>query len=435
MAGMAATVFDPAEAPSPGGAHFESLRASWDRFRAWDAGHRPWTDGSLVAILLAACLLFTPSEGDGAARVLLQVALVVPLAWRRRAPTVVFAVVVGIAFVQWLTSVPLPADLALLVALFTLAVHAPPARALFGAGVLGIGVLLASFRWTPVGDTVLASIVFLSGMVAAALFVGLTLRTWRAYLDALVERANRLELERDQRARLAAAAERTRIAREMHDVVAHSVSIMVALADGARVANGADPAGAAEAMGEVSAVGRMALSDMRNLLGVLRDQGAGSGRAPQPDLSGLPALIEGVRSTGLAVELVERGRRFEVPPGIGLTVYRLVQESLTNVLKHAGRVSKAVVTVEFERPCLAVRVRDDGTGGPPAPLDRTATDRAVHTGAGATGGSTGARATGHGLRGMEERAAVCGGTLTAGPHPDGGWEVEARMRVEGALVG
>ena len=408
---MAATALDAVAPDAPGAGHFEAIRASWDRFRVWDADHRLWSDAALVAVLLAGCLLFQPSEGGrGVLDAMLQVALVLPLLWRRRAPSAVFAVMATVAFVQWLVAVPLPADVALLVALFTLALHDTPARALAGAGVLEVGVVMASFRWTPVGDTVFASIVFLSGMVAASLFVALTLRTWRAYMDALVERANRLELERDQRARLAAAAERSRIAREMHDVVAHNVSIMVSLAEGARAASASDPAVAAEAMGEVSSTGRMALADMRNLLGVLRDRAEPTGRAPQPDLAGLPALIDGVRSTGIAVELEERGVPFELPPGVELTVYRLVQESLTNVLKHADRVSNVVVALEFARPGIALRVRDDGAAaGPVSP--------------------------GHGLRGMRERAAVCGGTLKAGPHPGGGWEVEASLRVVGARAG
>lgn len=395
----------------PDAVHFEAVRASWDRFRIWDAGHRLWSDGALVVALLLGCLFFPRSDGgDPVVNALLQVGLVLPLLWRRTAPSKVFAVVAGVAFVQWLVTVPLPADLALLVALFTLAVHDTPMRALAGAGVLEIGVVLASVRWTPVGDTALASTVLLSGMVAAALFVGLTLRTWRAYMDALVERANRLELERDQRAELAAAAERSRIAREMHDVVAHNVSIMVALADGARVAAGGDPAGAAEAMGEVSATGRMALADMRSLLGVLRDRDEPTGRTPQPDLARLPALLEGVRATGITVEFAERGTRFAVPPGVGLTVYRLVQESLTNVVKHAPGVSRVRVTLAFDQPTVEVAVRDDGADvGPSSP--------------------------GHGVRGMRERAAACGGTLRAGPHPGGGWEVVARVRAEGTVVG
>jgi signal transduction histidine kinase len=408
---MAVTALDPAASDAPATGHFESIRASWDRFRAWDSDHRLWTDGALAAVLLIGCLLFNRSfGGNHAVNALLQIGLVLPLVWRRRAPSAVFAVLATVAFVQWLVAVPLPADLALLVALFTLAVHATPVRALVGAGILEGGVLMATFRWRPVGDTAFASIVFLSGMVAAALFVGLTLRTWRAYMDTLVERANRLELERDQRARLAAAAERSRIAREMHDVVAHNVSIMVTLAEGARAATGSNPAGAAEAMGEVSSTGRLALADMRSLLGVLHDQGERADLAPQPDLSTLPTLIDGVQSTGIAVELDQRGARFEVPPGIGLTVYRMVQESLTNVLKHGDGVSQAVVTLGYEYPYIALSVRDDGA--------------VARSGVG-----------GHGLRGMRERAAVCGGRLTAGPHPDGGWEVCSRLRVDGSRPG
>jgi signal transduction histidine kinase len=408
---MAVTALDPTVPDVPGAGHFESIRASWDRFREWDSDHRLWTDSLAATVLLVGCLLFSRSVGGNhTVNAVLQFALVLPLAWRRRAPSAVFAVVATVALVQWLVAVPLPADLALLVALFTLAVHATPVRALAGAGIVEVGVFMATFRWQPVGDTSFASIVFLSGMVAAALFVGLTLRTWRAYMDTLVERANRLELERDQRARLAAAAERSRIAREMHDVVAHNVSIMVTLAEGARAATGSDPLGAAEAMGEVSSTGRLALADMRSLLGVLHAQGERTDLAPQPDLSALPTLIEGVRSTGIAVQLDQRGQRFEAPPGVGLSLYRMVQESLTNVLKHGDRVSKAVVALDYEYPFIGLKVRDDGVAARPG-------------------------RGGHGLRGMQERAAVCGGSLTAGPLPGGGWEVATRVRVDGSRPG
>ncbi len=395
----------------PGAGHFEYLRASWDRLRAWDAHHRLWTDAVLAVALLAACLLFPRSYGGShATNTVLQVLLVVPLVWRRRAPSAVFAVVAVVAFVQLIVAVALPADLALLVAVFTLAVHDTPVRASLGAGVVEVGVLMASVRWTPVKDAPLASVVFLSGMVAASLFVGLTLRTWRAYMDALVERANRLELERDQKALLAAAAERSRIAREMHDVVAHNVSIMVTLAEGARAAANSDPTGAAEAMAEVSATGRVALTDMRNLLGVLHTQGEQAERAPQPDLSGLSELVDGIRSTGIDVVLDERGEPFEVPASVGLSIYRVVQESLTNVLKHGEGVSNVVVTLDYECPSIGLNVRNDG-------------------------GPAGRASGGHGLRGMQERAAVCGGTLSAGPRPGGGWEVATRVHVGGARVG
>ena len=329
---MAATALDAVAPDAPGAGHFEAIRASWDRFRVWDADHRLWSDAALVAVLLAGCLLFQPSEGGrGVLDAMLQVALVLPLLWRRRAPAGVFAVMATVAFVQWLVAVPLPADVALLIALFTLALHDTPARALAGAGVLEVGVVMASFRWTPVGDTVFASIVSLSGMVAASLFVALTLRTWRAYLDALVERANRLELERDQRARLAAAAERSRIAREMHDVVAHNVSIMVTLAEGARAASPSDPAVAAEAMGEVSSTGRMALADMRNLLGVLRDRAEPDRTRPaaRPRRSARPDRRRPVdrhrrraRGARRALRAAARRGAHRLPPGAGVAHQR-----------------------------------------------------------------------------------------------------------------
>jgi signal transduction histidine kinase len=332
------------------------------------------------------------------------VALIVPLIWRRREPSLVFSVIAVVAFVQWLIAVPLPADVALLIALFTLAVHAAPSRALLGATVLMVGVIMASVRWVPAGDLT-KSLVFLTGLVTAALFVGLALRTWRSYMDSLVERTKRLEFERDQQARLAAAAERSRIAREMHDVVAHNVSIMVTLADGALATADAHPGKAKEAMADVSATGRLALTDMRQLLGVLRTDNLVPEREPQPQLSGLPRLIQGVRATGLDIQFSEVGTPFNVPPGLELTIFRIVQESLTNILKHTQRASNAQVSLSFDRPFVDVCIRDDG--------------RLVVT-----------RPEGHGLSGMRERAALCGGTLAAGPQEGGGWEVMARLRAD-----
>jgi signal transduction histidine kinase len=395
--------------------HLESLRAGWDRLHTWDKTHGVWSDVLVAVVVLLFCLAFP--EGFGAHRpvdALLQLALVVPLVWRRRAPMAVFLVVAVVALTQWLVGVPAPGDAALLVALFTVAVHDVPARALTAAGVLEVGVVMASVRWAPAGD-VARSIVFLSGMVVAALFAGFTLRTWRDHLDAVVERATRLEAERDQQAQLAAAAERARIAREMHDVVAHNISIMVTLADGAHAVALSNPARAGEAMAEVSATGRMALTDMRHMLGVLRADATGAGRAPQPDLSGLPGLLDRVRGTGLEVELEERGKRFDVPPGVGLTVYRIIQESLTNVLKHAEEPSAAHVELAFRSPYIDLSVRDDGRWRNGVPVELGLDE-------------------GHGLSGMRERAAVYGGELHAGPGGEGGWQVTSRIRVDGAAA-
>lgn len=391
--------------PNAGEWHPDRLRVWWERIRSWDDGHQRWTDVGLAAFLLVVSAAIPRRYGiDRLESVFFQIALIVPLIWRRRAPTTVFLVISAVAFVQWLTVVPLPADMALLVALFTLAVHAPLTRAIAGAAVLMAGVIMASIRWGPAGDLI-KSLVFLTGLVVAALFVGLALRTWHSYMDSLVERANRLEFERDQQAKLAAVAERSRIAREMHDVVAHNVSIMVALADGALASADAHPGRAKEAMADVSATGRLALTDMRQLLGVLRTDDLAADREPQPQLAGLPRLIQGVRATGLDIEFKEVGAQFDVAPGMELTVFRIVQESLTNVLKHAVDPSSVQVTLDFDRPFVGVRIRDDGRSTVPS-------------------------SRGHGLCGMQERAALSGGVLIAGPQPDGGWEVSARVRAD-----
>jgi signal transduction histidine kinase len=389
-----------------GDGHLETIRLTWDRFRAWDDNHRMVSDAGIVLVVAGACFVaFSPRFWfHRPSDIVLQLALIVPLAWRRRSPSVVFCCIAAVAFVQWLVTMPLPADVALLIALFTLAVHATLQRALLGTAVLEVGAVLAAVRWAPAGD-VAKSLLFLTGLVAAALFIGITMRTLRAYTDSLVERAKRLEFERDQQAQIASAAERSRIAREMHDVVAHNVAIMVTLADGARTVAASDPARAQEAMGEVSEAGRIALADMRHLLGVLRTGNESVGRSPQPQLSDLPQLIQGVRATGLEIDVAERGQAFEVPAGAGLTVYRIVQESLTNVVKHASEASMVKIDLMFDAPLVTVSIRDDG---------HIVTQCAK----------------GHGLDGMRERAALYGGELTAGPGAGGGWEVTAKVRAE-----
>jgi signal transduction histidine kinase len=390
--------------PVSGDWHLDVIRAWWDRLRAWDDQHQLWSDAGVAALLLVFSSVLPRFGVQRLEHVAFQVALILPLIWRRRAPTVVFSVIAVVAFVQWLVTDPLPADVALLVALFTLAVHAPPRRALLGTAVLMAGVIMASVRWAPAGD-VIKSFVFLTGLVVAALFTGIALRTWRSYLDAVMVRTRQLESDRDQQAKLAAVAERSRIAREMHDVVAHNVSIMVTLADGALATADGHPDQAKEAMADVSATGRQALNDMRHLLGILRTDEDGVDRQPQPQLSGLPRLIEGVSATGLKVEFKEEGSSFELPAGVQLTIYRIVQESLTNILKHADAPTASQVTLTFDAPFVDVCVCNDGE-------------------------VVDARPEGHGIGGMRERATISGGVLVAGPKLDGGWEVEARVRVD-----
>ncbi len=267
----------------------------------------------------------------------------------------------------------------------------------------------------------------------------MVVRALRSQLDWLAERAERLERERDQQASLAAATERARIAREMHDVVSHNIQVMVTLADAASSAQASDPARAAEAIHEVSSTGRQALTDMRRMLGVLREEptavvghgdgGAanGNGRppfAPQPGLRELDALVDRVRGTGLDVSVERTGAPFEVSGAAGLTVYRIVQEALTNALKHAEQPASVEVRLAFDDPDVSVWITDDGRAKVAVPASPSGNGWANGNGNGRDGAAGG----GHGLAGMAERAGAFGGTLSAGPRPTGGWEVAATLR-------
>ena len=269
---------------------------------------------------------------------------------------------------------------------------------------------MASLRWGLAGSW-LRSLVFLSGLVAAAVLLGANLRSRRARLAALTERAERLERERDQQSLIAAAAERTRIAREMHDVIAHSLAVIISLADGAAAKLHGDPERAAAAIRNVSDIGRQALGDTRRLLGVLRADAAPGGLAPQPGVAQVEGLLEQVRATGLGASLSIEGRQRPLPPGTELAVYRIVQEATTNSLKHAVGATRLAVALDYGTDELTISVTDDGHG-----LSLAAAGHAAHL------------VGGHGLAGMRERAAVYDGTVVAGPSPIG-WVVRATLRV------
>jgi signal transduction histidine kinase len=251
--------------------------------------------------------------------------------------------------------------------------------------------------------------------VGSILFAGPSLIAWvfgdsmryrRAYYTNLEDRAARLEAERDAQAQIAAAAERARIARELHDVVAHNVSVMVVQADGASYALGSDPDRARQALAAISATGRQALAEMRRMLGVLRrnEDGTEPGRAPLPGIGQLGELLEQTRATGLAVSFTVEGVPQPLPDGAALAAYRIVQESLTNTRKHGGPRATAEVTLRYLEDALLLRITDDGRGA-----------AAVSDGAG------------HGLTGMRERVAVYGGWVQAGPCPSGGYHVAALL--------
>jgi len=345
-------------------------------------GHRSW--GYLFDVLLSLALLA-----------------------RRRHPLLVFLAVSMVGMGEWLADTPVSANVALLVALYSVGAHPVSRRASVlpvVALVTEIGVVSAALRWAP-PNHLLAALLLLTGTALGSLILGVYVRTRRDYLTARLERVRTAERDRDQRALLAAAEERRRIARELHDIIAHSVAVMVALSDGAAATALRDPDAAREASQQASAAGRQALGEMHRLLGVLRD-GDPDEFAPQPSLAELDALLRSVRAAGLRVELVEIGTRPPLPASAQLAVYRLVQESLTNVVKHGDGVSRVIVTLRYSAAGVDLTVDDDGR---------------VH-GSRKTG-----EPAGHGLVGMQERVAAVAGTLQAGPRADGGWRVSALL--------
>lgn len=240
-------------------------------------------------------------------------------------------------------------------------------------------------------------------------------RVRRAYLMELEDRAARLERERDAQAKVAVAAERARIARELHDVVAHNVSVMIVQADGAAYVLDNSPQQAKEALSTIASTGRQALVEMRRLLGVLRTADSAEEYMPQPGVEELPELLEQVRTAGLPVAFSSSGEARELPRGVELTVYRIVQEALTNVRKHGGPDVRANVAVDFRDRELEVLIEDDGRG---------TTDEQL-----STGGTDG---LGHGLIGMRERVGMVSGSLDVGPRPGGGFRIRAVMPLKTA---
>ena len=320
----------------------------------------------MLLALSTVWLVGSPFAGPRATVV--QTVLVAAVAARRAWPSGIFLLVCAVAFGQWLLGFPLIGDGALLIALYTVAAHQSRIRTLLAAGLLEAGAIMATLKWEPAGTT-LRSLLFLSATVVAALFAGLAAASGSRYLAWMDERARRLAVERDQQATIAAAAERTRIARELHDIVSHSLSVVITLADAAAVVSRSDPG--REAITEASEAGRRALSDMRAMLGVLRTDDPPAGPAPLPGVSQLGALTERVRATGLAVELGTEGTPFPLGAAAELTVYRIVQEALTNTIRHAG-ARHAWVTIRYDAPRVVVRVTDDGTAAAPAGIRVTA---------------------------------------------------------------
>ena len=384
---------------------------------------RPWLWDTAVVVLAAAAAppdLLAHSTGHPMSRpvgdglpigvvLVLAAVLVVPLWWRRRAPALVFVITVPVCLVLWSLGLGPAAAAVLFVALFNLALHGSPRAMCWALPATVVGWVLIVLLLVPVADPV-AFLVLSVGTGVAAVALGLTFRIRRLYLSVLQDRAARLEIERDQRVRLTAAAERSRVAREMHDIVGHNLAVMVNLADGAAALAARDPAQSGQALRLIGDTGRQAMGELRRVLGVLRESPAQDiPRSPQPGVRDLEALLDRVRAAGLPVAYRTAGPVDELGSGLQLTAFRVVQEALTNTLKHAGPGATAEVTVAVDEGRLRVRVTD---AGPPSQQRSTAP----------RGG------TGHGLVGIGQRAALYDGTVTTGPRDDGrGWIVEVLL--------
>jgi signal transduction histidine kinase len=390
------------------------------RVRQWDAGHRWVLD---VAVVLGLFLVFclpdlTHVDGPRGEHLmfaqlsvpemlLFQAGLLVPLFWRRRAPMAAFHVIAAVFLVQWSLTVVLRADVALLVALYSLVLHGRLGRLVWAVPALAACLGLVAQR-VSADVSIWDALFFLCSAATAAAAVGFAVRVRRAQVAALRERAVQLEIERDQRSRLAAATERTRVAREMHDIVGHSLSVIITLADGGSYATDLSPERGKEALDRIGDTGRQALAELRRALGVLRDQGDTPDLSPQPGIRDIDQLCDGIRAAGPTVSYHSAGDTDRLDLGVQLTAYRVVQEALTNTLKHAGTLTHVDLALRSDGTTLRILVRDSGPPGTGRPRRSTMEE-------------------GHGLVGMRERAALYNGTVAAGPAPDGGWSVEVTL--------
>jgi signal transduction histidine kinase len=329
----------------------------------------------------------------------------VPLLWRRQHPLRVLAVSTAATVTVvagWALYDPLPVG----IALFTVAERCERRRSL-AAGAATIVALVAPL-WASLDSPHVFPLVGRLLGFGVAWLIGDSVGTRRRYVDALEERAERLERERAAEAARAVAEEQARIARELHDVIAHNVSVMVVQAAAANDVFDSRPDRAREALRAIERTGRSALDELRRLLGGVRGEAA---YAPLPGMADLDELLAQVRAAGLDVALTIEGRAHPLPPAVDLSVYRVVQEALTNTLKHA-QAAHASVRVRYADDELDVVIRDDGVG---------------------SGAEAAVNGSGRGLVGMRERLGLLGGSLAAGPAEDGGYAVSARFPL-GATV-
>ena len=350
------------------------------------------------------------------------VACAVALAWRRSRPETAFLVVVAVGFMQMAIGEPISFwNVAMPIALFSAAAYAsrPFARLALAVSTLAYIViwaidvnLLGRLDSLPNPVDVLATgrgatFVILFALLILIWAMGDQVRAGRERLERDLERTEQQAREQEANAQLGALAERHRIARELHDVVAHGLSVMIVQADGALYAEAEHPEAPRQALAAIASTGRESLTEMRRLLGVLRDDPEATQLAPQPDLASVPMLIERFRESGLGIDYHAEGVAWPVPPAVGLVAYRVVQESLTNVLHHAG-TTHVDVRIRSNAGALDVAVVNEPGARSPRP-------------AGATSGL--------GLLGMRERINLLAGRMVAGPTPEGGFRVEVEIPV------
>jgi signal transduction histidine kinase len=398
---------------APGLAYGESMPADQPRrFRGPFARWPRAADAALAVAVFLGTVFVVDGPGDmlairpvgdvPVAALLVFAVACAALYWRRRTPLVTLAVAVA-AFAATLGSGYADLGGVAIIALYSAGRYATDdRRAQLGvAAAVAVAILDGLTDPAPWGEAVLAGVVFF-----VAWYVGRRLRL-RA------ERAAQLRREQAAEARRIVIEERTRIARELHDVVAHRVSLMTVQAGAAKAVAAEDPEAARQAMGAVEEAGRQALDELRHLLGVLRPEADPDGLGPQPGLADLPRLVEHIRRAGVDVSLATDGVPARLPARVDLSAYRIVQEALTNVLKHAGPGAHTEVRLGTDSRGIVIEVLDDGQ----------ATEQDVEP--------TSGRSVGHGIVGMRERARLLGGTLEARPRPGGGFRVVAHLPTGG----
>lgn len=389
---------------------------AWRRPTTWFREHPRIADWLLVAVLQAIAIPvgINSEVGTGQREInalawFLITAMNVPLAWRRTAPIHAMWGMIAATLPYWVLD--FPDDVtgpALLIAIYSVGAHEARPRSLrhFWAAFAVMTLVLVAGVLSDEDDLPWVAVPANVVVLGTAWILGDNLRTRREYLAELELKAARTEEHHVAEAARAVAEERTRIARELHDVVAHSMSVMVVQAGAARRVLDRDPAQSAEALAAIEATGRESLAEMRRVLGVLRSDDGLAELAPAPGLDDFDRLLQNCDEAGLPVELVVTGEVRRLSPGLEMNAYRVVQESLTNSLKHAGTAS-AVVHLDYRADALEVVITDDGRGAAAVPAG-----------------------SGQGLVGMRERVEAYGGNLSAGPRPGGGFAVSATFRTD-----